>query len=478
MTRLKLALLILLALIASTALWHRYKPMPAGLSLKGDLHAVHGLKLLVDDTWESDEGEGSQRLSRQHIFDEFFRLIGQAEKMIVVDMFLFNDFQGAGSESYRALSGELIDALLIQRDKHLDMPIVVITDPINTLYGGLHNKPLARLKNANITVITTPLPTLRDSNPSWSGLWRVCCQWLSNNANKGWLPNPMGPGKVTLRSYLTLLNFKANHRKTLLVDEGAHWTALVTSANAHDGSSAHSNIGLRFQGNAVNDLLASELAVAKLAHTALPTLPTLPTQPANPAADTHLQMLTEGAIRDALLTTLEHSQTEDQVDISVFYLSHRPLVNALLAAHHRGVQLRVLLDPNKDAFGREKNGIPNRQVAHELHKAGIPVRWCNTQGEQCHTKMLLRRNTNSAELILGSANYTRRNLDNLNLESNVRLTAAPDQAIMQQAADTFERRWENRFHEKHSTDYEVYADDSQWKYWLYRGMEFTGWSSF
>jgi len=94
MTRLKLALLMLVALTASTALWHRYKPLPPGLNVQGETHAVQGLKLLVDDTWESDNGVGTTRLSRQHIFDEFFRLIGQAEKLIVVDMFLFNDFQG------------------------------------------------------------------------------------------------------------------------------------------------------------------------------------------------------------------------------------------------------------------------------------------------------------------------------------------------------------------------------------------------
>ena len=32
MIRLKLALLLLLALIACTALWHRYKPLPDGLA--------------------------------------------------------------------------------------------------------------------------------------------------------------------------------------------------------------------------------------------------------------------------------------------------------------------------------------------------------------------------------------------------------------------------------------------------------------
>ncbi len=50
----------------------------------------------------------------------------------------------------------------------------------------------------------------------------------------------------------------------------------------------------------------------------------------------------------------------------MFYLSERQIIKALIAAQQRGVQVRVLLDPNKDAFGREKNGIPNRQVAAEL----------------------------------------------------------------------------------------------------------------
>ena len=51
----------------------------------------------------------------------------------------------------------------------------------------------------------------------------------------------------------------------------------------------------------------------------------------------------------------------------MFYLSERQIVKALITAKERGVNVRVLLDPNKDAFGREKNGIPNRQVASELN---------------------------------------------------------------------------------------------------------------
>lgn len=472
MTKIKLALLALIAVIAATALWHRYKPLPGGLTLHDGPLPAHNLALLVDDTWETPDG---QRGMRQAIFDDIFRLIEQAQRLVLVDMFLFNDFQGADDDNHRALSRELTDALLAKREQQV--PVVLITDPLNTLYGGLRSTSLEQLKHAGVTVVMTPLPALRDSNPGWSGLWRLCCQWLGNDIDGGWLPNPMGDGKVTLRSYLALPNFKANHRKTLVVDEGSDWTALVTSANPHDGSSAHSNIALRFSGSSVGAVAHSEWKIAELAGITLPPRPAI--QP-TPAIDhnTTLEVLTEAAIRDALLDTIARSKDGDALEVSVFYLSHRPLIEALKDAHQRGVQVRVLLDPNKDAFGREKNGIPNRPVGAELHEAGIPLRWCNTQGEQCHTKMLMWRNAEHAELILGSANFTRRNLDNLNLETSVRLSAPAAHPVMVKATDTFARRWENRRGETHSTDYATYADERLWTYWLYRVMEFTGISSF
>ncbi len=472
MTRLKLSLLLLAAILISGALWHRYKPLPDGLALHSLRHPASNLKLLVDDTWETPQGT---RDMRQTIFDEIFRLIEQAEQLVVVDMFLFNDFLGAGSRAHRPLAGQLTAALEARRQQ--GVPVVLITDPVNTLYGGLKSAHLQRLQTAGVNVVISPLHALRDSNPSWSGLWRLCCQWLGNNPDGGWLPNPMGPGQITLRSYLTLLNFKANHRKTLIVDEGDQWTGLVTSANPHDGSSAHSNIGLRFSGPAAQALLESELTVLDLAGAERPPLPALST-PSSPPANASIEILTEGAIRDALLETVDRSRDGDVLDVSVFYLSHRPLINALKAAHQRGVTVRVLLDPNKDAFGRQKNGIPNRQVGAELKDAGITVRWCNTRGEQCHTKMLMLTRQTDAQLILGSANFTRRNLDNLNMETSVRLTATSDHPVMRASSDMFLRRWQNRNDEQHSVGYHAYADETQWKKGLYRVMEFSGWSSF
>ncbi len=133
----------------------------------------------------------------------------------------------------------------------------------------------------------------------------------------------------------------------------------------------------------------------------------------------------------------------EHIDLAMFYLSERQIIKALIAAQQRGVQVRVLLDPNKDAFGREKNGIPNRQVAAELHAAGVKVRWCNTQGEQCHNKMLMKSNATQAELILGSANFTARNLKNYNLESNLRVVGQVQDPVFQDAQHYFNTAWSN-----------------------------------
>ena len=470
-------LLLLVLLIGLIGLVHQRKAPPEGIGIAWPERPLEDATLLHDLTWHDADGE---RHLSQEIFDNVFALIAQAEQLIVLDMFLFNAFQGEPPETHRALSSELTEALIRRRAEYPDITILLITDPLNTVYGGQHAPHLDALRDAGIQVLETPLRPLRDSNPSWSGLWRLCCQWFGNNPDGGWLPNPLGQGKVTLRSYLTLPNFKANHRKTLVVDQGDGWQALVTSANPHDGSSAHTNVGLRFGGPAALDLLASEAAV--LAYAGVSPAVALPAPPPAgtlPQDTPRMQILTEAAIRDALLATVENAAAGDQLDIDVFYFSHRPLWQAVRDAHAREVQVRVLLDPNKDAFGREKNGIPNRQVAARLNAAGVPVRWCDTRGEQCHAKALhLQRRHGMDTLILGSANFTRRNLDDYNLETNVRVDAPGDHPLMTQHADTFGARWDNHDARHFSLPYSAYADESRWRQRLYRFMESTGWSSF
>ncbi|MFW6345680.1 MAG: phospholipase D family protein [Halomonas sp.] len=470
--------IVTLLLVAWVAMgtWQRLKPLPEAVGRAWPERPVDEARFLADESWFDATGE---RHLEQAIFDEVFAMITQARRLVVADMFLFNDFAGsAAGDEFRPLSRELTDLLIEQARRHPGLEVVVITDPLNTLYGGLTLDHFARLREAGITLVITDLNRLRASNPLWSGLWHLGPRWLGNDAEGGWLPNALGPGRVTLRSYLALLNFNANHRKTLVVDQGDGWAGLVTSANPHDASSLHGNVALRFSGAAALDLLASERAVAAWSGVTLPG-PEAPEAPTAPEGG-RLQLLTEGAIRDALLAAIEASGEGDRLDLALFYLSHRELIAALVAASGRGVEVRVLLDPNRDAFGLAKGGIPNRPVAQELVAAGIEARWCVTRGEQCHSKLLLRRpaDGDEAEMILGSANMTRRNLDDLNLETSVRLVGPADLPALRDAAAFFERRWQSSPERITSEPFAVFAEATAWQRLRYRIMEATGLSTF
>ncbi len=466
-------------------IYHSHKSLPQGVSVAPPERSVLSADFLADYTWVDNNGV---RQTNQLIFDRIITLINQAERLVLLDMFLFNDFAGDPNEiekdsNLRPLSDQLATALIQRKTEIPDLRIVLITDPINHLYGGLESARLKSMENAGIEIVMTDLNRLRDSNPTLSGLWRMCCQWLGNSTNGGWLPNPVGENKVTLRTWLKLGNFKANHRKMMVVDSGQKMIGLVTSGNPHDASSAHGNVALEFTGKAVHDLLETEQAVLDFSmsedngHSTV-LLATNDFGSVTSSSAT-VQVLTESKILDYVIKKLNQSGRGDRIDLAMFYLSHRDIIEAIVKAHKRGTDLRVLLDPNEDAFGKKKNGIPNRQVAFELKKEGIPLRWCHTHGEQCHSKMMLTHSLNApTELLLGSANFTRRNLDDLNLETSVVLVGNPNLAAIKDATDYFNLYWQNGPNQYFSQPYEYYADESRLRYWRYRIMEATGLSTF
>lgn len=449
------------------------KSLPEGLSFTGDVHAASNVAFLADLTWVDSEGI---RRSNQMIFDAAFEMIRRARRLVLLDMFLYNDFPMAAGSPLRPLARQLTDLLLKQKQMHPDIRIIVITDPINTVYGSVASKVFAELRAANIDVVITNLDRLRDSNPVYSAFWRLFIRPLGNS-NRGKLPNPFDPpGKVTLRSYLALPNFKANHRKVLVTDDGDELVGIVTSANAHDASSAHTNVACIFNGAAVNDLLSTENAVLKLCER---TPLKMSANSSKESSAVTVQVLTERAIKLCAMDLINNKQRDERVDLASFYLADRDVIKALKRATRRGVRLRVLLDPNKDAFGHKKFGIPNRSVAADLVRSGIDVRWSHTHGEQCHDKMLLGVNEKKqAQLLIGSANLTRRNLDDFNLETNVLIRAPLSASVMMDAVAHFDSLWRNRPGRVFSVPYEHYRDESVFKRGLYRFMEATGFSTF
>ncbi|TVS10751.1 MAG: phospholipase [Wenzhouxiangella sp.] len=466
----------LFVLWLGVAAWHVWKPLPQGLDFPGPVRETAAVEFLADWTWVDEQG---QRTTDQHIFERKLELIGQAERLVVLDMFLFNEFAGdPEGDDLRPLASELTEALIERRRQVPGLRVIFITDPINTLYGGVESPHLNALRGAGVEVVVTDLDPLRDSNPLWSGLWRLCCRWFGNSSANGWLPNPVGEQAVGLRTWLKIANFKANHRKTLVVDEGETWTTLVTSANPHDASSAHGNSALVVSGPAALDVLETERAIAAFSKPGLDWPEPMPQGTAE-RSGVQARVLTEAAIRDAVVAALDQAGPGSRVDLAMFYLSHREVIRSLARAGRRGARIRLLLDPNEHAFGRRKNGIPNRPVAAELRRHDVAVRWCHTSGEQCHSKQLLiRYRGGSARLISGSANFTRRNLDNFNPETALELIGSGNAPVMNEAAAWFETRWTNPDGRSFSLDYDRYADENRLRYWQYRIMEATGLSTF
>ncbi len=447
--------------------------MPDGLCFAGDPRDAAEVEFLADRTWVDARGV---RHTELQIFDGFFETIRKARRLVLVDMFYYNDFQRGRPEKTRLLSGELTDVLLQQKKDRPDIVIVVITDPINTVYGALRSAQLESLADAGISVVITDLTRLRDSNPAYSWFWRLFVRPLGN-AQGGLLPNPFDPRtRATLRSYLALLNYKANHRKVLLADDGDDWVGIVTSANAQDASSANVNVAIRFRGPAAEDLLETENAVLALSG-AEPVK--LPFNARGGSTGVTVQILTERAIKHETLRLIAAAGRGEHIKLAMFFLSDRDVIAALIDARTRGVSINVLLDPNRESFGHRKHGIPNRPVAAELVKAGIDVRWADTHGEQSHAKtMLVEKKNGEGILLAGSANMTRRNLDNFNLETSALVRAGLNAKVMHDAKRHFDLLWNNTDGQIFSVPYEHYRNESAILTYLYRFTEKSGWSTF
>ena len=107
------------------------------------------------------------------------------------------------------------------------------------------------------------------------------------------------------------------------------------------------------------------------------------------------------------------------------------------------------------------------------------MRWCDTHGEQCHAKlMLVRRASGKGRLVLGSANFTRRNLQDFNLETDIALRGPATSEPIRAAAAWFDLLWNNGDGRQFSVEYEAYSDESLRKRFLYELEERSGMSTF
>lgn len=168
--------------------------------------------------------------------------------------------------------------------------------------------------------------------------------------------------------------------------------------------------------------------------------------------------------------------------MGMFYLADKDVTSGLMEASKRGVKIQLILDPNQNAFGQDKIGIPNRPVAAELKNASsgkIDVRWYNTTDEQYHTKMMYIDKASGNDLIIGgSSNFTPRNLKDYNLENDLWISAPGDNDLMTGVNKYFTMLWNNKG-EEYTLPLSAYQEDTTWlKDIAYRLQLILGFTTF
>ncbi len=412
-------MILILLLIFIPILYSLNTKNPPGTNVSSDFKDAD-CDFLYDLTYLKD----GKRIHEQEIFKREMETIKKAEKFLMIDFFLYNDEYDKSMDFPNQVE-EMTDLLVAKKKENPEMPILFVTDPINNFYGAYEENNLKELRENGIELVVTDLNKMRDSNPLLSG-----GGWIRNFFDKD-------GEKVNVRSILKLVNFKGNHRKVVISEN----EAIVASANPHDPSAYHSNVALVFRGKAMEDLIKSESIFFDKLPDAIENF-----KAEEVTSPYKLKVISEGKIFEEIYKNIRETKKGDEISLGMFYLSEFRILKALGEAAERGVHVKIIADLNKDAFGLEKNGSPNRPALSELKEdyPDINIRWYQTSGEQFHTKFIYFKFKDKNPLaILGSANYTRRNLDNYNLETNLALEMEKSSDIPREMEAYFERLWNN-----------------------------------
>jgi hypothetical protein len=432
-------MIIVLAWV-SCAVWNSVKPLPRGTR-------VTSLPARLDESqvdFLDDLAPPGAILKRET------EAIGRAEQIIVLNQ--------------SPLARVLADALLLRKRQRPNLKVMLVTDPRNEVYGGTASRSLSALERTGIVVVRTRLERLRDPNPLYSSLWRLCVGWWSDPFDE------MSGGEATLRSSLRGLNLKADRRQLLVADDGAGgWTSIVmsaasTGATASTGGTAGAGVGLEIRGHLAAAIVASELQIAAWS-TDDDRLPAAPPVDSRGVGTIDARFLTEGAIQAALRDAIATAGSGDSIKIAVQAFGDRQMVDAVVRAAARGARVQLLLDP----------GSPETQAAAgELLReepGTIEVRW-RARDSRAEAGYAVIQHRSDVWLDVGSANFTRRGLDDLDLAADIELhmpaRAGPARAV----TDLFAKHWSN------AAAYAAHADESKETYWRYRVAEATGLSVF
>ncbi|MDB5099215.1 MAG: Phospholipase endonuclease protein [Cyanobacteria bacterium RYN_339] len=341
-------------------------------------------------------GDAKLLIDNQEIFGEIRHLVEGAERSVAVDYYVLGGPQA-----------EQLADLLVQRQRE-GVVVRVMLDPDMGILPALKalTEPVVRkLRLAQVPVRFYPREAL-----------------------------------ARLHGY----RYVEDHNKSVVVD-GVE--AVCTSMNFGAGLLINHEVGVHISGNAAHAMDMDILSAFELSKPMGPEAPRAWPSAAMPTGNggAHITYVPTGlsgcSARQAVLCALQAARTS--VDVMMSQLEDQEAVNALIAAHGRGVAVRVLLDPNEIAhlspLGWAPNGVFNLQSAVRLAAAGVAVSWYAPPAGQhaLHAKSAL---IDGQTLLVGSTNWNFMSFD-MNNETLLRVEGGRAPARF---ASTFQHDWTSR----------------------------------
>jgi len=487
-----------------------YKPtvVPKRLAVHSPWFYVSEDDVDLQESYNGLNPQTQQTFYHLTIDDKAIEMINNSQKIILASIFLFDTLY-PGQKPPIDIANKMADAIIAKKKSNPDITAVIVLDPINRAYGRRIGPTVKRLVENGVDIFYSDLVSTKSATALGIGelgrdtlrfmdtlSFGIVGEILSVPARpKLPLPNPLDQEGLSIESLWYILALKANHRKILVTDYNDTYEAMVSSSNPHNASFGYTNFSVTVKGDLAKyiymvireDVIyskklklvdwgnGSERYRKKFLTEVLPAIPPSEIQ----ANDFSLSkpvgvcFVTESRIRDQVIEMLSNAREDDQVRIHMFYLSEFKVIDAIIKTAKRLKHpVQIILDPSKDAFGAEKDGTPNRQVAAYLMQKkkrlglNLQIRWYDTQGKQSHAKIMSITNTDTAnpkyELINGSANWTGKNLKDINLESNIAVKGS--KKIVNKFNSLFDLFWDN-------SDGMIYTIDYQGKYETHTGMD-------
>lgn len=432
-------LIILLSIMSCSTI----KTPPPGINYESKIYEAKDVDFHYDLTYLDKDGNITYD---RNIWDETYKLIDDADDFLIIEMFLFNDIYDKNSARFPEFSKEYTKRLVEKQKSNPNLKVYLLLDENNNFYGANEHPFITKMKEVGINIIIVDIHQLKDTFPWYSPFWRTVIKPFGNPKGKGWITNFYGSDytKLSLRNILRALNVKADHRKIFMNESNV----IISSANIHDPSFFHENVALETDGEIIKDIFTSLNEVANFSDKQLDIDIEKDAKLLSVNdSEYKVQFITEGKIGKALDIDIDSLQSGDSVIMGMYFLADHNVINKLIEASNRGVNIKIIFDRSKDAFGMSTNGVPNKPVAKKLLRDTdnkIEIKWYFTNGEQYHTKFLKIEKSNG-EVIMnaGSANFIKKNIRGYIMDANLRVLTDKSSELNKHVNSYFTRLWNN-----------------------------------